>query len=58
MAKNCRGQHPKAVKLAHGPAVIVAGATIADADLDGVGNQVGMHNCSRQPIASPAGVVR
>ncbi|MCO8309653.1 hypothetical protein [Pseudomonas mandelii] len=30
----------------------------ADADRGRALDQVGIHNCSRQPIASPAGVIR
>jgi hypothetical protein len=37
---------------------VPAGAATADADLGRARDQIGIHNCSRQPIASPAGVIR
>lgn len=37
---------------------VPAGATTTDADLGRTCDQIGIHNYSRQPIASPAGVIR
>lgn len=37
---------------------VPAGAATADADLGRACDQVGIHDCSRQPIASPAGMIR
>ena len=35
-----------------------AGAATTDADLGRARDRIGIHNCSRQPIASPPGVIR
>ncbi|MNK97398.1 hypothetical protein D3C87_1177300 [compost metagenome] len=37
---------------------VSAGASTTNADLGRTCDEVGIHNCSRQPITSPAGVIR